>query len=156
MRIMYAKLYFNITSPKWQKVNIKHLLLKKLFVSKPYTKKCHCDLDLWPKKPKIPEGSSTSPDQPPYQVISSLGMSSVIIDQTRFVYQPTDGSTNMCKAIYPHFLEGGHKNNYNKTIPVSMYRSYCITWHIKWDILSVLFHDMFLRKHLVYRRGPRP
>ena len=30
-------------------------------------------------------------------------MGSLVIDPTKFVYRPT----NMCKAIYPHFLEGG-------------------------------------------------
>ena len=38
-------------------------------------------------------------------------MSSLVIDQTRFVYGPTDlptdGPTDMCKAIYPYFFEGG-------------------------------------------------
>ena len=34
-------------------------------------------------------GSSTSNDQPPYQVRRSLGFESQVIDRTRFVYGPT-------------------------------------------------------------------
>ena len=38
-------------------------------------------------------------------------MSYLVIDQTRFVYGPTDQPTEMCKTIYPHFFEGRHKND---------------------------------------------
>ena len=32
------------------------------------------------------------------------------------VYQPTDLPTDMSKAIYPHFVEGGHNNVENTEI----------------------------------------
>ena len=35
-------------------------------------------------------------------------VSSLVIDQTKFVYGLTDGQTNMCKAIYALFFERGH------------------------------------------------
>ena len=37
-------------------------------------------------------------------------MSSLVIDWLSFVYGPTHLLTNMCKAIYPNFFEGGHEN----------------------------------------------
>ena len=58
------------------------------------------------------QNSSTSHDQPPCQVRRYLGYGfssySLVIDWTRFVYGRTDRPTDMCKALYSSFFEGGH------------------------------------------------
>ena len=66
----------------------------------------------WPRNPKFNRGILLVMTNYHSKLEYSWAMSSLVIDWTRFVYGQTDIPTDMCKAIYPHFFEGGH--NYNK------------------------------------------
>ena len=78
--------------------------------------KCHCHLDLWPGNTKFNRGHLPVMTNHHIKLEDSQSMSSLVIDQTRFVYGPTERPTirrtDMCKSIYPLFLEGGHNKEY--------------------------------------------
>ena len=75
--------------------------------------KCHCDLDFRPRNPKFSRCHLLVMTNHHTKLEDPWAMSFLVIDQTRFVYRrtdlPTDGLTDMCKAIYPHFFKGEHK-----------------------------------------------
>ena len=68
----------------------------------PHKLKCHCDLDL---ETPFNRGQLLVMTNHHTKLEDPWAISSLVIDQTRFVYGPT----NMCKAMYPLFFEGGHK-----------------------------------------------
>ena len=74
------------------------------------------DFDLWPRNPKSNRGHQLVMTNHHTKLEDPWAMSSLVIDRTRFVYIPTDRLTyrwtDMCKAIYLHFFEGGH-NKYS-------------------------------------------
>ena len=69
--------------------------------------KCHCDLDLSPRNPKLNRGHLLVMTNNHAKLEDPWAMSSLVIDRTRYVY----GLTYMCKAIYHNFFKGqGIKN----------------------------------------------
>ena len=84
--------------------------------------KCHCDLELWPRKPKfnkchllVMTNHYTKLEDDPW------AMSSLVIDRTRFVYGWTDQQT-CAKQYTPTSLKGAIILNTKMTI-IRYYKS---------------------------------
>ena len=67
--------------------------------------KCHCDLDLLPRNPKINRGHLLVMTNPNTKLEDPWAMSYLVIDRTRFVYRPTDRST-FAKQYTPSSSKG--------------------------------------------------
>ena len=76
-----AQLFF-----KKQEMFVKHVCAPKL--------KCHCDLDLWPRNPKVNRGHLLIMTNHLTKLEYPWDMSSLVIDRTSFVY----GTTNRPKS----------------------------------------------------------
>ena len=64
-----------------------------------------CDIDLWPRYHKFNRGHLFVMTNHHTKLEDPLAMSSLVIDRKSFVYGPTDGPIDMCKTIYPLFIE---------------------------------------------------
>ena len=73
--------------------------------------KCYCVLDLWPRNPKFNRGHILVMTNHHTKIENPWALSSLVIDQTRFVYGPTDwpkGGRTCAKQYTPTSSEGGH------------------------------------------------